>query len=71
MTASKTIERITVFVLILAMLFCAIPFAASAVEEGTPESGEQEASYIDLYVKSGLVSLFTAYDAQAQRVPKR
>lgn len=58
-------KRLLSFVLVLAMLLCAIPFAVSAVEESVPENGEQEASYIDLYVKSGLVSLFTAYDAQA------
>jgi len=63
-------KRILSFILIVAMLLCAIPVMANASEANEQSAEATESAnglndYRDLYVKDGLVALFTAYEAVA------
>ena len=59
-------KRFLALALVLCTLLCMIPFAVSA-ETGEPEANavENDASYIDFYVKDGLVALFDGYSVTA------
>ena len=55
-------KRALAFLLVLATLLCMVPVMTSAAEPETPTG---LGDYRDLYVKEGLVALFTAYEATA------
>ena len=57
-------KRLLSMLLVLATLLCLLPVAVTASEETTLEN-RSAATYIDLYVKDGLVALFDAYGATA------
>lgn len=61
-------KRILSLLLLLCLLITGIPFAAVATETSEPqaeESSEVRTEYHDLYVKKGLVGLFTAFVGDA------
>ncbi len=58
-------KRFLSILLVLATLLCLFPFAVSAEGEGADTGDKSAATYLDLYVKDGLVALFDAYSATA------
>ena len=59
-------KRTLALILVLATLLCLFPFAVSAEEAEPVAQSEESGSYLDLYVKEGLVALYDAYSATAQ-----
>ena len=59
-------KRFLSLFLVLATLLCLFPMAISATEEGVGgETPEATATYLDLYVKDGLVALFDGFAVAA------
>ena len=58
-------KRFLSIFLVLATLLCLFPVAVSAEDEGADMGDKSTATYLDLYVKDGLVALFDAYSATA------
>ena len=57
-------KRTLALLLVLATLLCLFPVAASA-EAAAPAAERENGSYLDLYVKKGLVALYDAYSGVA------
>ena len=57
-------KRTLALLLVLATLLCLVPVAVSAEETAEPVA-QSEGSYLDLYVKEGLVALYDAYSGVA------
>ena len=58
-------KRFLSLFLVLCTLLCLFPVAISAVEGGEDLAPEATATYVDLYVKDGLVALFDGYSLTA------
>ena len=58
-------KRFLSLFLVLCTLLCLFPVAVSANEGGEGGESEATATYLDLYVKDGLVALFDGYSMTA------